>query len=88
MRRDGHTHCRCPYCNLTPLSLVHLHQYINIHDKNPKADTKGVVVMKPQILIEPQYYIIPLLHLMIGIANNSWWSMYYFFDEFVGFLLL
>ena len=40
--------------------------------------------MKPQILIEPQYYIIPLLHLMIGIANNSWWSMYYFFDKFVG----
>lgn len=39
--------------------------------------------MKPQIQIKPKYYIVPLLHLMIGIVNKIWFSMIYFFDKFV-----
>ena len=94
MGRDGHSHCRCPYCDMTPstwsdsavkgnpLTLPLLCQYASIHDTNPKANTKGVV-MQPQIQMDPKFFILPLLHLLIGIVNKAWTSMAFFFDEFV-----
>ena len=39
--------------------------------------------MTPQLDIEPQNYIVPLLHLMIGLVNKAWASLILFFDEFV-----
>ena len=50
--------------------------------KSQKLDTKGVV-MPPQLNIEPCDYIVPILHLMIGLVNKAWISLIHFFDEFV-----
>ena len=94
--RDGHSHCRCPYCDLTPsawsnayvtphlITLKQLHEYADIHQHSRKKndDTKGVI-MAPLLEIEPSYYIVPILHLLIGIVNKEWTSMVHFFDEFV-----
>ena len=94
--RDGHSHCRCPYCDLTPsswsnsyvtpnpLTLNLLHEYAVIHQSSTTKtdDTKGVI-MTPLLEVEPSYYIVPILHLLIGIVNKEWTSMVHFFDEFV-----
>ena len=39
--------------------------------------------MKPLFNIEPKDYIVPILHLLIGIVNKGWTSMGHFLDEFV-----
>ena len=39
--------------------------------------------MEPQLDIDPQNYIVPLLHLLIGLVNKAWVSLVLFFDEFV-----
>ena len=39
--------------------------------------------MKPLLDIEPKNYIVPLLHLMIGIVNKASDSFLYFLDEFI-----
>ena len=39
--------------------------------------------MPPIFDIEPQDYIIPILHLLIGIVNKGWTSLGHFLDEFV-----
>ena len=94
--RDGHSHCRCPYCDLTksswsnsyvtptPISLKMLHNLATIHQSSTSKtdDTKGVI-MAPLLEVEPFYYIVPILHLLIGIVNKEWTSMVHFFDEFV-----
>ena len=95
--RDGHSHVRCTYCDLTsaqwndssnfnttgtPMTLELLHHPANLHHSNPKADSKGVV-MSPQLQVEPAMYIVPLLHLLIGLVNKLWSSMCHFLDEFV-----
>ena len=99
--RDGHSSCRCPYCDLTPTSwsdpndtaptpmtLNLLRDYSQMYannskkPKSQKLDTKGVV-MPPQLNIEPCDYIVPILHLMIGLVNKAWISLIHFFDEFV-----
>ena len=91
---DDHSHARCPYCDLTistwtnktvngtPLTLSSLHHYASLHKNNPRCDSKGVI-MNPQILVEPAMYIVPILHLLIGIVNKIWLSMCYFLDKFV-----
>ena len=96
--QDGHSHCRCVYCDLTrndwndstcpkgnKLSLSMLKDYATQNScqrTSTKIDTKGVI-MTPQLDIEPQNYIVPLLHLMIGLVNKAWASLILFFDEFV-----
>ena len=39
--------------------------------------------MHPQLNIDPAFYIIPILHLLIGIVNKCWQSLCLFIDEFV-----
>ena len=39
--------------------------------------------MNPLLNIEPTDYIVPLLHLLIGIVNKAWISFLFFLDEFV-----
>ena len=39
--------------------------------------------MLPLIDVEPIDYIVPILHLLIGIVNKGWTSMGHFLDEFV-----
>ena len=51
-------------------------------DAKKKPDTKGVV-MQPLLNIEPKHYIVPILHLLIGLVNKAWTSMGHFLDEFV-----
>ena len=94
--RDGHSHCRCVYCDgsyqswndpssppSSVMTLPRLHQLAHRHSiSTKKIDTKGVV-MHPLIEIDPNRYIVPLLHLEIGIVNKLWSSMLHFFDEFV-----
>ena len=51
--------------------------YAEMHSKSKvpkKIDTKGVVI-KPLLELDPQNYIVPLLHLSIGIVNKLWTSM-------------
>lgn len=43
--------------------------------------------MSPQLLVEPKYYIVPILHLLIGLVNKVWLSLCFFLDEFVELLL-
>ena len=99
--RDGHSHCRCVYCdstknqwseanhrqgNILTLSLLTdyalQYQRNTQHPKSAKIDTKGVI-MTPQLNIEPKNYIVPLLHLLIGLVNKAWTSVIHFFDEFI-----
>ena len=47
-----------------------------------KPDTKGII-MPPLFDINPQDYIVPILHLLIGIVNKGWTSLWHFLDEFV-----
>ena len=47
-----------------------------------KTDTKGII-MPPIFDIEPRDYIVPILHLLIGIVNKGWTSLGHFLDEFV-----
>ena len=75
-RRDGHSHVRCPYCNLlssewtsnaiegTTMMLKLLQDMAKSHEHNPKSYTKGVI-MPLQLHVEPHMYIIPILHLLI-----------------------
>ena len=64
------------------MTLSLLQQYASINASNPKADTKGVI-MNPQLLIEPKYYVVPILHLLIGLVNKVWTSLLFFLDEFI-----
>lgn len=92
--RDGHSHVRCTYCDLTiaswtnktvpgtTMTLPMLQDYAKLHQANPKSDTKGVI-MPPQLLVEPKFYIVPILHLLIGLVNKVWTSLCFFLDEFV-----
>ena len=92
--RDGHSHCRCPYCDLsmaewkdhsniaTPMTLELLTQSATAHHNSPKFDTK-VIVMPPLLNIELSMYIVPLLHLMIGLVNKVWSSLCLFLDEYI-----
>ena len=78
----------CKPATTTNLTLATIHSYANKYhsDKSKQkkkiSDTKGVI-MKPLLEIEPRDYIVPLLHLMIGIVNKAWDSFIYFLDEFV-----
>ena len=54
----------------------------NVPLPKKKPDTKGII-MPPIFDIEPQDYIIPILHLLIGIVNKGWTSFVHFLDEFV-----
>ena len=54
----------------------------SIQKKKSLSDSKGVS-MHPLINIDPQQYIIPILHLLIGIVNKAWRSLNSFFDEFI-----
>ena len=94
--RDGHSSCRCVYCDSsynqwndpssispTIMTLSRLHQLADQHRlSTTKIDTKGVI-MKPLLEIDPSFYIVPLLHLQIGIVNKLWSSLLHFLDEFV-----
>ena len=87
--RDGHSHCRCPYCNATPsewtnsfvssnkMTLSRLHHYATIKPSK-NNDTKGII-MHPLLEVEPDFYIVPILHLLIGLVNKEWRSMLHFF---------
>ena len=50
--------------------------------KSKPPDTKGII-MYSLLNIEPTDYIVPLLHLLIGIVNKAWISFLFFLDEFV-----
>ena len=39
--------------------------------------------MHPFLNFKPSDYIIPLLHLLIGIVNKSWSLLLFFLNEFV-----
>ena len=39
--------------------------------------------MHPLLEVEPDFYIVPILHLLIGLVNKEWRTMLHFFDEFV-----
>ena len=94
--RDGHSHCRCPYCDasasewnnpfLKPnvMTLPLLHHYATIHSTSTSKndDTKGVI-MPPLLEVDPHFYMVPILHLLIGLVNKEWITMLRFFDEFV-----
>lgn len=77
-----------PISDSSMLSLSHLEHYATIHEQSihhsnkTKPDTKGVI-MQPLLNFEPEDYIVPLLHLEIGIVNKAWDSLLYFLDEFV-----
>ena len=87
--RDGHSHARCPYCDLsankwsentcipTPMTLERLNELTSIHASNPKFNSTGVII-HPQLNMEPSMYIIPILHLLIGLFNKVWSSLTYF----------
>ena len=47
-----------------------------------KPDAKGIA-MPPTFDIEPRDYIVPILHLLIGIVNKGWTSFGHFLDKFV-----
>ena len=96
--RDGRSHCRCTYCDSSPncwtdgnrSHSVLTHECLSrfgklyedsSHLKN-KPDTKGIV-MPPLLSIEPIDYVIPLLHLEIGLVNKGWTTFGHFLDEFV-----
>ena len=66
------------------LTLSQLQKYASIYSSktSTKPDTKGVI-MSPLLDFEPEDYITPLLHLLIGIVNKGWISMCHFLDEFV-----
>ena len=71
------------------LSLKQIQHYASIHSnhqqlstKSKQPDTKGVI-MPPILHFEPADYIVPLLHLLIGIFNKAWISMLFFLKEFV-----
>ena len=64
------------------MSLSLLHHYAEINENNPKSDSKGVV-MPPLLMIEPSMYVVPILHLLIGLVNKVWSSMILFLDKFV-----
>ena len=94
--RDGHSSCRCIYCDssytqwndecsITPtiMTLPRIYQLADQHrSSTTKIDTKGVI-MNPLFDMEPCYYIVPLLHLQIGIVNKLWSSLLHYLDEFV-----
>ena len=96
--RDGHSHVRCTYCDLSSsdwnngtstspnkMTLARLHSLstMRLSSKCPKKiDSKGVV-MRPLLNIEPKFYIVPILHLFIGVVNKLWTSLLLFMDEFV-----
>ena len=96
--RDGHSHVRCVYCdsssqswndNTSPapnkMTLSKLQQLAKLRSMSKcpkKIDSKGVV-MYPLFNVEPEYYIVPLLHLLIGVVNKLWTSLLFFLDEFV-----
>ena len=44
--------------------------------------------MSPQLRIEPSMYIVPILHLLIGLVNKVWESLCHFLDEFVELISL
>ena len=68
------------------LSMLHhyaaLKQLQDANSNTPKVDTKGVI-MTPQLNVEPSAYIVPLLHLLIGMVNKAWVCLVFFFDKFV-----
>ena len=39
--------------------------------------------MKPLLHIDPQFYIVPILHLLIGLVNKEWCTLIQFLDKFV-----
>ena len=92
--RDGHLHVRCPYCDLTTnewtdypdtgniMTLAKLRELAVLKQSNPKYDSKGVVML-PQLDVEPSMYIVPILHLLIGLINKVWTSLGHFLDDFV-----
>ena len=96
--RDGHSHVRCVYCDsssqswndntspapnkMTLSKLQQLAKFRSMSKCPKKIDSKGVV-MYPLFNVEPEYYIIPLLHLLIGVVNKLWTSLLFFLDEFV-----
>ena len=84
---DGHSHCRCVYCDSTQsewsevdhppgniITLLMLHNYAlkhsQNHNQNTKVNIKGVVMIT-QLNVEPSTYIIPLLHLLIGMEHRK-----------------
>ena len=71
------------------LTLATINNYANIYNQHKAKktklkppDTKGII-MNPLLNIEPTDYIVPLLHLLIGIVNKAWISFLFFLDEFV-----
>ena len=96
--RDGRSHCCFTYCESSPIIwsqhnpptcnkltkdmlIKYGNQYIACTSKT-KPDTKGII-MPPLFDCHPQDYIVPVLHLMIGITNKGWTSLLHFLDEFV-----
>ena len=70
----------CSISNNLTLSIIHT--YANMYNEKKKKkkklpDTKGII-MHPLLDIEPRDYIVPLLHLMIGIVNKTWMSFLFF----------
>ena len=39
--------------------------------------------MLPLFEVDPHFYMVPILHLLIGLVNKEWITMLRFFDEFV-----
>ena len=65
------------------MTLPRLYKLADQHrSSTTKIDTKGVI-MNPLFDIDPCYYIVPLLHLQIGIVNKLWSSLLHYLDEFV-----
>ena len=86
--RDGHSHCRCSYWNL----ILSLWKDSNSTDNQLSLSLPYKLIPKKiqkvslwchNLKLTPQYYIIPLLHLLIGIVNKGWSSMCVFFNKFV-----
>ena len=96
--RDGRSHCRCTYCDSSPSCwsdtttshriLTHecLYKlgklYVDSSHLKNKPDTKGII-MPPLLTNQPIDYVVPLLHLEIGLVNKGWTSFCHFLDEFV-----
>ena len=95
MGRNGCSGSRCPYCILKisefqmedkdclPLTLEKLNQCsIAYHDPDDKSDTLGVRY-RPMVQEENMNYILPCLHVKIGLTNKILQSFLDFIDRYI-----
>ena len=75
--RDGHSTCKCPYCTLTNSEWKSVNvsdgEKITLQLLQESLITKvhGVKAIPQWSMIEPEMYICPMLHIQMGLVNDS-----------------